>query len=83
MPAPKLHIDYEQQIQINNLAKDIELIKDNHLAHMSDSIDAVKKDVADQRTHFDKRLDRLDNRIYWIMGIAVTTLLGIVIQNTF
>ena len=81
MPAPKRQIDYEQQIQINDLAKDIEVIKDNHLAHMAQDIDEVKYELKDQKEHFNRRLDKLDNRIWWIMGIAVTTLLGIVAQN--
>ena len=77
MPQPKRQIDFEQQLQINDLAKDIELIKDNHLAHLQDSLTDLKVEVKDNKDHFDKKLDRLDNRIYWVLGLTVTTLASI------
>jgi hypothetical protein len=77
MPVPKTKIDYEQQLQINDLAKDIELIKDNHLVHLEMSVLDLKTEVKDNREHFDKKLDRLDNRIYWVLGLTVTTLASI------
>ena len=81
MPQPKHQIDFEQQIQINDLAKDIELIKDNHLAHMAQDIDDLKIEIKDNREHFDKKLDRLDNRIWWVLGLAVSTLVSVLLGS--
>jgi len=43
-----------------------------------EDIDELKEDVKDNRRFFTERLDRLDNRIYWTLGIVVTTLLTFV-----
>ena len=57
---------------------DAVLIKDNHLVHLEMSVMELKTEVKDNREHFDKKLDRLDNRIYWVLGLTVTTLASIV-----
>ena len=76
MPQTKLQM--EQQIQINDLAKDIELIKDNHLQHMAEDIDELKAEIKSNKTHFNNRMDRLDNRIFWVLGLTVSTLVSII-----
>ena len=68
----------QQQIQINDLQKDIEMIKDNHLVHMAEDIDQLKANVKDNRDHFNGRMDRLDNRIFWVLGLTVSTLVSII-----
>jgi len=75
---PQTKVQMEQQIQINDLAKDIETIKDNHLAHMAQDIDDLKSDVKSNREHFNTRMDRLDNRIFWVLGLTVSTLVSII-----
>jgi hypothetical protein len=62
-----LHCEVEQ------VKKDITLIKDNHLAHMAQDIDELRTEIKESRTFFHSRLDRLDNKIMWILGILLTT----------
>ena len=75
---PQSKVQMQQQIQINDLAKDIETIKDNHLAHMAQDIDDLKSDVKSNREHFNTRIDRLDNRIFWVLGLTVSTLASVI-----
>ena len=63
------------RVTTKELQSEIEQIKNNHLAHIIEDIDELKEDVKDNRRFFTERLDRLDNRIYWTLGIVVTTLL--------
>ena len=63
------------RVTTKELQTEIEVIKNNHLTHIMEDIDELKEDVKDNRRFFTERLDRLDNRIYWTLGIVVTTLL--------
>ena len=74
----KTQTQMQQQIQINDLAKDIEQIKDNHLQHMAEDIDELKMELKGNREHFNTRIDRLDNRIFWVLGLTVSTLVSII-----
>ena len=47
---------------------------------MADDIDGLKKDISENRKFFVERMDKLDNRIWWIMGFTVTTLVTVVIS---
>lgn len=62
-----LHCEVEQ------VKKDIALIKDNHLAHLDIKVEGLKDEIKESRTFFQDRLDRLDNKIMWILGILLTT----------
>ena len=75
---PQTKVQMEQQIQINDLAKDIELIKDNHLQHMAQDIDELKSELKSNKAHFNTRIDRLDNRIFWVLGLTVSTLASVI-----
>jgi hypothetical protein len=66
------------RVTTKELQTEIEVIKNNHLTHIMEDIDELKEDVKDNRRFFTERLDRLDNRIYWTLGIVVTTLLTFV-----
>ncbi len=66
------------RVTTKELQSEIEVIKNNHLTHIMKDIDELKEDVKDNRLFFTERLDRLDNRIYWTLGIVVTTLLTFV-----
>ena len=66
------------RVTTKELQSEIEQIKNNHLTHIMADIDELKEDVKDNRRFFTERLDRLDNRIYWTLGIVVTTLLTFV-----
>ena len=67
-----------KRVTTQQLANEIEQIKDNHLAHMADDIDELKQAVKDNRTFFQDRLDRMDNRIWLILGATVSTLVTII-----
>jgi len=67
-----------KRVTTQELANEIEQIKDNHLAHMADDIEELKEAVKDNRTFFQQRLDRMDNRIWLILGATVSTLVTIV-----
>jgi len=66
------------RVTTKELQTEIEVIKNNHLTHIMEDIDELKEDVKDNRRFFTERLDRLDNRIYWTLGVVVTTLLTFV-----
>ena len=63
-----------KRITTQELHSEIEQIKNNHLAHMAEDIDELKDAVKDNREFFIGRLDRLDNRIFWILGMVLSTL---------
>lgn len=63
-----------KRITTQELHKEIEQIKNNHLAHMMEDIDDLRDAVKENRVFFQDRLDRLDNRIFWILGLVLTTL---------
>lgn len=67
-----------KRVTTQELASEIEQIKDNHLAHMADDIDELKQAVKENRTFFQQRLDRMDNRIWLILGATVSTLVTII-----
>ena len=46
---------------IKELAKEIELIKSNHLAHMAEDIDKM-----------DKKIEKMDTRVWAILILLVT-----------
>ena len=68
-------IEAKQRATVADLATEIDIIKNNHLAHMADDIDELKADIKENRKFFTERMDKLDTRIWWIMGLTVSTLL--------
>jgi len=69
------------RVTTQQLAQEIDTIKNNHLAHMAQDIDELKEDLKDTRKEFNSKLDRLDNRIWWILGLTVTTLVTILVSS--
>ena len=61
---------YDTDTEIALLKKDVAEIKDNHLAHMKDDIDRIERKV-----------DKIDNRIWWVLGILVSTQVASMIAN--
>jgi len=45
---------------LKELAKEIDIIKNNHLAHMAQDIDKL-----------DRKVTAMDGRLWWILGILV------------
>ena len=66
-----------KRVTTQELAKEIEVIKENHLQHIADDIDDLQQAVKENRTFFIDRLDRMDNRIWLILGATVSTLITI------
>jgi hypothetical protein len=69
------------RVTTQQLAQEIDVIKNNHLAHMAQDIDELKEDLKDTRKEFNNKLDRLDSRIWWILGLTVTTLVTILVSS--
>lgn len=69
----------KQQAEIIKLQKDVETIRDNHLVHIHDCIHRVEGEMKENRRFFIERMDKLDNKIFWIMGFSVTTMLSVMV----
>lgn len=63
-----------KRITTLELHKEIEQIKNNHLAHIEKSMVILEEDVKDNRKYFETRLDRLDNRIWGLVLLTISTL---------
>lgn len=60
------------------LHQETEQIKNESLTHIHDCIHRLERNIKENREFFQDRLDRLDNRIFWILGMVLTTLLTII-----
>jgi hypothetical protein len=78
---PKTVVDLQQQMQINDLHKEISVIKDNHLHHIQLDLDNLSAEIKDTKDTFEKRFDKLDERLWLVVGLVVTTLVGIVVSG--
>jgi hypothetical protein len=76
-----LGLSVEHQIQIHELHSEIKTIKDNHLAHLDQSVSDLKLELKDTKDTFEKRFDKLDERLWLVIGLVVTTLVGIVVSG--
>lgn len=84
MPRPNpQRLSVEHQIQIHELHSEIQTIKDNHLVHIAQDIDKLSAELKDTKDTFDKRFDRLDERLWVVVGLVVTTLISILLSSVF
>ena len=67
-----------KRITTQELHNEVQQIKNNHLAHMAEDIDDLKESVKENRTFFTERMDRLDSRIFWILGLVISTLATVI-----
>ena len=74
-------LSVEHQIQIHELHSEIQVIKDNHLMHIAQDIDELDVALKETKEEFNKRFDRLDERLWLVIGLVVTTLVGIVVSG--
>ena len=74
-------LSVEHQIQLHELHSEITLIKDNHLVHIAQDIDDLKTELKETKDTFEKRFDKLDERLWLVIGLVVTTLVGIVVSG--
>ena len=63
-----------KRITTQELHREIEIIKSNHLAHIEQDLDNLDTAVKDNRKYFETRLDRLDNRIWGLVLLTISTL---------
>ena len=82
-PQPKTRIDLEQQMQLQDLHNEINVIKNNHLHHMQMDLTNLSNELKDTKDTFDKRFDKLDERMWLIVGLVITTLITIVVGTVF
>jgi hypothetical protein len=73
MPKTKAEV-----IEIHHLAKEIETVKDVHLAHIHECIHRVEDELKSNKEHFNGRIDKLDSRIFWVLGLTVSTLASVI-----
>jgi hypothetical protein len=73
MPKSKAEV-----VEIKDLAREIEVVKDVHLAHIHECIHRVEDELKSNKEHFNTRIDKLDNRIFWVLGLTVSTLVSII-----
>ena len=78
---PKTVVDLQQQMQLNDLHKEIDIIKNNHLHHIQLDLDNLSVEIKDTKDSFEKRFDKLDERLWLVIGLVVTTLVGIVVSG--
>jgi hypothetical protein len=85
MPRPqsKPHLNVEHQIQLNDLHKEIDLIKNNHLVHIAQDINQLDIALKETKTEINQRFDKIDERMWWVVGLIVTTLITIVLSQVF
>ena len=80
-PQPKTVVDLQQQMQLHELHKEIDVIKNNHLHHIQLDLTNLSAEIKDTKDTFDKRFDKLDERLWIVIGLVVTTLVGIVVSG--
>ena len=68
--AKKVTKDTDTDTEIALLKRYVETIRDNHLAHMKDDIDRIERKV-----------DKIDNRIWWVLGVLISTQVASMIAN--
>ena len=65
------------RVTTKELKLQIDQIQEQSLVHIHKCIHRLEDNVKDNRKYFEDRLNRLDNRIYWVLGLVITTLLTI------
>lgn len=60
--------------EIDQVKREISLIKDNHLMHLEKSVSGLQSDVKDNRRYFDDRLNKLDHKIWTLVLLTLGTL---------
>ena len=62
----------ENDVEIALIQQELEVIKDNHLKHLKEDVEKVEKKV-----------DKLDARLWWILGILVAGTVGPMLAQLF
>ena len=81
MARPQTRLSDEHKEQLADLHREIDTIKNNHLHHMQIDLTNLSAELKDTKDVFDKRFDKLDERLWLVIGLIVTTLVGIVVSG--
>lgn len=79
----KPQLSSEHQLQLQDLHSEIDLIKNNHLVHIAQDIDDLNVALKETKTEMKERFDKLDERLFLVAGLVVTTLITIVLATVF
>ena len=71
------------QAVLSEILREIDTIKNNHLFHMDQRIDDLGEQLKETRSDLNARFDKFDERLWVLMGLVTTSLLGIVISMMF
>ena len=81
MPRPQPSINNEHKYQLEKLHQEIDTIKNNHLHHMQLNLNELDIALKETKTEIKERFDKLDERLWLVVGLVVTTLVGIVVSG--
>lgn len=81
MRRPQPSVNNEHKYQLEKLHQEIDLIKNNHLVHIAQDIDNLDIALKETKTEIKERFDKLDERLWLVVGLVVTTLVGIVVSG--
>jgi len=62
----------ENDVEIALIQQELEVIKDNHLKHLKEDVEKIEKKV-----------DKLDARLWWILGLLVAGTIGPMLAQLF
>lgn len=82
-PQPKPHLNVEHQLQLHDLHREIDTIKNNHLHHMQIDITNLDAALKETKQEINQRFDKIDERIWVVVGLVITTLITIVLSQVF
>lgn len=71
----------EHKYQLEKLHQQIDVIKNNHLVHIAQDITDLDLALKETKTEIKERFDKLDERLWLVVGLVVTTLVGIVVSG--
>jgi len=73
----------ELHVEIDQVKREISLIKDNHLMHLENSVSGLQNDVRENRRYFDDRLNKLDQKIWTLVLLTLGTLASSLVSMMF
>ena len=82
-PQPQTRLSDEHREQLADLHREIDTIKNNHLVHIAQDIDELEVSLKETKTEMKERFDKIDERIWLVVGLVVTTLITIVLATVF
>jgi len=81
MRRPQPSVINEHNYQLEKLHQEIDTIKNNHLVHIAQDIDDLDIALKETKIEIKERFDKLDERLWLVVGLVVTTLIGIVVSG--